>query len=252
MSPSDRRFISAQEIEGREVEAFPYFAATFTVPPPLEGAPTEGDDAPLASGFTSPEEDAQRLASVDQIIHEKLQMAEQQAHEIARRAYEEGFAAGEAEGRSFGESQYKVYASRLEKHLEDLSRTATLLDKASKDEILALALAVGEYLAAQEIETSRMAIRALLDRVLDSHPFPTPGTEPKAAVALEVSLNPRDLEQLGDRYIGFPGLRLVEDPDLSRGSLRVTSPEGVLEATLERRRERILELLHRFREASWA
>ena len=57
-----------------------------------------------------------------------------------------------------------------------------------------------------------------------------------------------DLEQLVDTYIGKPGIALKEDPELSRGSLRLESPEGVLEATLERRRARLLELLHQLRE----
>jgi len=212
-------------------------------------AADEEDDTPLAAQLSTPEEDARRLASVDQQIHEKLQWAEQQAQDIARRAYEEGFAAGEAEGRNFGESQYKVYISRLGKQLEELTQAASLLDKAAKDEILALALAIGEYLAGRQIEFSRDSIRPLLDRLLDEHPFPSPDS---GATPLEVFLNPRDLEQLGDHFIGRPGLRLLEDPELSRGSIRLSSPEGVIEATLERRRERILELLHRFREERWA
>lgn len=247
MSPS--RFIPAHEAATREIEAFPYFAATYAPPLPVAGPAMEGDDAPLAEQFTTPEEDARRLASVDQQIHEKLQMAEHQAQEIARRAYEEGFAAGEAEGRNFGESQYKVYTSRLEKHLEELSRSASLLEKASRDEVLALAMALGEYLAGRQIEFSRDSIRPLLEKLLERHPFSAPEGN---ASPLEVSLNPKDLEQLGDHFVGTQGLRLVEDPELSRGSLRLSSPEGVVEATLERRRERVLELLHRFREERWA
>ena len=247
MSPS--RFIPAHEAVHREIEAFPYFAATYAPPIPGADDAADEDDAPLAKQFSTPEEDAHRLASVDQQIHDKLQMAEHQAQDIARRAYEEGFAAGEAEGRNFGESQYKVYTSRLEKHLEELSRSASLLEKASRDEVLALAMALGEYLAGRQIEFTRDSIRPLLEKLLERHPFSAPEGN---ASPLEVSLNPKDLEQLGDHFVGTQGLRLVEDPELSRGSLRLSSPEGVVEATLERRRERVLELLHRFREERWA
>lgn len=246
MSPDYSRIIPAILAEKRQIEAFPYFAATFTIPLPAEDE--EGDENPLAADLSSPEEDVQRLASVDQVIHEKLQMAEQQSHEIERRAYEEGFASGEAEGRTFGESQFKVYTQRLDSHLAELSKMGSLLGQAAKDEVLALALTIGEYLAGQQIEKSREGIQPLLDSVLESHPFPTPDTGAKDTAALEVFLNPRDLEHLGDHYIGYPGIRLLEDAELSRGSLRVASPEGVLEATLERRRERLMEVLHRFRE----
>jgi len=246
MSPDSSRIIPASLAEHRQVEAFPYFAATFTLP--ISTGDEDGDEKPLAADLSSPEEDVQRLASADQIIHEKLQMAEQQAHEIARRAYEEGFASGEAEGRIFGESQFKVYTQRLDSHLAELSRMGSLLGQAAKDEVLALALTIGEYLAGQQIEKSPEAIRSLLDSVLESHPFPTPDSGSKDMAVLDIFLNPRDLEQIGDTYIGYPGIRLQEDAELSRGSLRVASPEGVLEATLERRRERLMEVLHRFRE----
>jgi len=248
MSPDSGRVIPAHLAENRQIEAFPYFAATFTIP--LSAEDGEDDEKPLAADLSSPEEDVQRLASVDQIIHEKLQMAEQQAHEIARRAYEEGFASGETEGRTFGESQFKIYTQRLDSHLAELSKMGSLLGQAAKDEVLALALAIGEYLAGQQIEHSKEGIRPLLDAVLESHPFPTPEAGGQDAATLEIFLHPRDLEQLGDHYTGHPGIRLLEDAELSRGSLRVASPEGVLEATLERRRERLMEVLHRFREES--
>ncbi len=241
---SAERIIPAHLAEQKQVEAFPYFAASFAAPLDLD---TADDEAPLAAGLGSPEEEAKRLASVDQIIYEKLQAAERDAQEIARKAYEEGFASGEAEGRTFGESQYRAFMQRLEGHLDDLVSAATLLKKASDDELLALALAMAEYLAAQQIERPSGSIRPLLDGLLEQHPFPTPARSGEN-VALEVYLHPKDLEQLVDTYIGKPGIALKEDPELSRGSLRLESPEGVLEATLERRRARLLELLHQLRE----
>lgn len=246
MSPSgSARIIPARLAGTKDVEAFPYFAATFSSPLGTNGDALEGDQ-PLSAELNTPEEDAKRLASVDQIIYEKLQKAEQDAQEIARKAYEEGFEAGETEGRTFGESQYKSYIQRLQTHLVDLSQAATLLGLATEEEILGLALAFGEYLAAQQIELSRQTIRPLLDSVLESHPFNAPDSSDHAA--LMIHINPKDLEQLGDTYVGFPGIALREDPELSRGSLRVEAPEGVLEATLERRKERLLEAIRRFRE----
>jgi flagellar assembly protein FliH len=246
MSPSGfARIIPARLAELKEVEAFPYFTTTFTVPMAEDDGALGGDQS-LSSEINSPEEDAKRLASVDQIIYDKLQQAEREAHDIARQAYEEGFAAGEAEGRTFGESQYRSYMQRLDTHFQELSQAATLLGLATEEEIIALALSFGEYLAAQQIEQAEQAIRPLLKTVLESHPFNAPDSADNAA--LMIFLNPKDLEQLGDAYIGFPGVALREDLELSRGSLRIEAAEGVLEATLERRRERLLETIHRFRE----
>lgn len=244
MSPSGfARIIPARVAETKEVEAFPYLAASFTSPLPLEEDSADGDQ-PVSAEITTPEENARRLASVDQIIYDKLQQAERQAQDIARKAYEEGFEAGEVEGRAFGESQYRSYIQRLETALTDLSQSAALLGQATEEEVISLALAFGEYLAAQQIEQSPQAIRPLLESVLENHPF----NAPDSAAALVVFLNPKDLEQLGDTYVGYQGVTLREDPELSRGSLRLEAAEGVLEATLERRKERLLATIHRCRE----
>ncbi len=240
------RVIPANEAAHKQIDSFPYFAASYVNANPDDA---EGDDQPIGDRLSTPEEDARRLASTDQVIFEKLQNAEREAQEIARRAYEEGFASGEVEGREFGESQYVVYLQRLDSHLQELSRIAFLAEKATQDEVLALALAMAEYLAGQQLERSPQSIRPLLDNILNSHPFASPDPANPGAEILVVFLNPQDLIHLGDRFIGYPGIRLAGDPALSRGSLRLEAVEGVLEATLERRRERLLELVHRFRDS---
>ncbi|HNX95177.1 MAG TPA: FliH/SctL family protein [Holophaga sp.] len=249
MSLSSPRIIPAHVAEEKDIEGFPYFAATFTVPFPEESSE---DDAPVLSELTTPEEDAERLASVDQQIQTKLQRAEEEAQDIARKAYEEGFAAGEAEGRAFGESQYASYIQRLNGHLQELSQSCDLLSHAGEEEILALSLAFGEYLAAQQILGGQQAIRSLIQSVLDAHPFSNaqpsaaPGQADQAAAV--IFLNPKDREELGDIFMDHHGLLIREDPELSRGSLRMETPEGVLDATLERRRDRLIEMIHRQRE----
>lgn len=246
MSPNGfTRIIPASLADTKDIEAFPYFAATFTAPLAVDNGSMEGEES-LAADITTPEEDARRLASAEQAIYDRLQQAEHEAHDIARRAYEEGFSAGETEGRAYGESQYRSYMQRLEGHFQELSRSATLLSQATEEEVIALALAFGEYLAAQQIDQSAQTIRPLLESVLQSHPFNAPDSADNAA--LVIFLNPKDLEQLGDAYVGVSGIALREDPDLSRGSLRVETEEGVLEATVERRRDRLLQAVHRARE----
>lgn len=239
------RIIPAEEAGRRHIEAFPYFSTT--IAPALDRE--AGDDRPVGDAFTTPEEDALRLASVDQQIFEKLQAAEREAQDIARRAYEEGFSAGEREGREFGESQYRVHMQRLDTALTGLSQAATVLDRASQDEFLSLALAMAEYLAARQIDLSLDSIQPLIDAILAEHPFPLPGPERSGQTVATIYLHPRDLEDLGDRYVGYPGLRLAEDAELTRGSLRMEMEEGVVEATLEQRRDKLTELLRRLRES---
>jgi flagellar biosynthesis/type III secretory pathway protein FliH len=241
------RVIPARKVEDHRIEAFPYFTAHFSTPLPEEG---EEGDAPLGTALSSPEEDAKRLASVDQVIFEKLQQAERDALDTARRGYEEGFASGEAEGRSFGESQYRSHIQKLDGHLQELSASLTLNDRAAKDELLALALAIGEYLAGREIQRSGASIGPMLDAILAAHPFP--GESSEAVAAVTVHMNPRDLEALGPDGAPRPGVTLKEDPELTRGSLRVEAATGVLDASLEERQARLMELVGRFLEQEQA
>jgi len=238
---SAERVISARVAHRKRVDAFPYYAADLT-PSILPDAPE--DDQPVGANLSTPEEDAQRLASVDQIVFNKLQDAEREAHDIARRAYEEGFASGEAEGRTFGESQYKVIIQQLETHFREFSRLGDLLGRAAADETVALALAMGEYLAVQQIEAQPASIRPLLDRVLSANPFP--GTAEGEAM-LVACMNPKDRESLG-RDFQVPGVALQEDPAMTRGSLRLEAPDGVLDATFERRRDRLMEYMKTLKE----
>jgi len=225
------------------VQAFPYFATQFTMP-----LDDDEEDDPLGSALSTPEEDAQRLASVDQIIFEARQEAERQAQETARRGYEEGFASGEQEGRAFGESQYKAHIQRLDSHLQELSETLALNRRASTDEVLALALALAEYLAGRVIDEGPETIGPLLRTILEDHPFPGMAADGPDTVAMTVHLNPRDLDELGVASQFHPGITLREDPELSRGGLRLEASIGVLDASLECRKAKVMELIQAWRE----
>ncbi len=234
--------IPATRVVDRKLETFPYFTAQFSTPLAEEGE----DDAPLGAALSTPEEDARRLASVDQVIFEKLQQAERDALDTARKGYEEGFASGEAEGRQFGESQYRAHIHRLDGHLQELSQSLALNERAAQDEIIALALAIGEHLAAREIAQGAATVGPMLASILAAHPFP--GAQEDTAAAVTVHMNPKDLEALGPEAQPHPGVTLREDAALSRGSLRVEAAAGVLDATLERRQAVMMALVQRFRE----
>jgi flagellar assembly protein FliH len=182
---------------------------------------------------------------VDQIIFEKLQQAERDALDTARRGYEEGFASGEAEGRQFGESQYRAHIHRLDSHLEQLSGSLALNARAARDEVIALALAIGEHLAAREIRDGGERIGPMLDAILAQHPFPGAAED---GTAVTVHMNPQDLEAMGPDPHAPPGVALREDAELSRGSLRIEAASGVLDASMERRQARLMELVEHFRE----
>ncbi len=243
---SSDRIIPSGRASEKNVEAFPYFPVDPSLV--LEGMDS-GDDEPIGANLSTPEEEAQRLASVDHVIHTRMQEAERHAQGVARQAYEEGFASGEAEGRAFGESLYRSYIQRLDEHLVRLDAFGEHFEQAVRDEILAVALAMGEYLAGQRLGSSNSSTEELLQQLLATHPLRRAAASEDKGAVLTVHMNSQDLDLAGDRFVGYTGIRFVADPELGRGSIRVESEEGVLEATLEQRRERLLELLHRYREA---
>ena len=244
---SHDRIITAAAARERDLEGYPYFAVELN--PPVESIFSESPtDAPLASELSSPEEEAKRLVSADQQIQERMQQVEREAMEIQRRAFEEGFQSGEAEGRTFGESQYLVYIQRLEGKLVELDGIARQFERALHDEVAALALAVGEHLAAQEIHQPRSSIQVLIEKVLEHHHFALPHSRREGEGALVIHINPMDLELLGDRMVGVLGVRFLEDPTIDRGGVRVSSRDGILDATMERRRDLLMDLITKLEE----
>ncbi|MBI1752206.1 MAG: hypothetical protein HY014_00680 [Acidobacteria bacterium] len=235
---SHKGYIRAEDLQDTRLEAFPYF--------PVDAAMTRGSFDEDADSVASDLDEAK--VPVEQRIVDRLQEAERQAHEIARRAYEEGFASGEAEGRLFGESQYKAYIQRLDEELAGLAATTLTLKETLNEELVALALAVGEHLAVQQIERTPRAVKALMERILEELPFPLPRGRRDGELPLQVFLNPADIEQLGDHYVGHGGLALLADTSLSRGSLRIEAPHGIFNGSLDRRRERLMQLITRMKE----
>lgn len=243
------RFIPAEEAKKHELEAYPYFAVDPN--PSMESLLTEAevtDETPLASAITTPEEEARRLESMDHQIQLRMERTEREAIVTQQLAYEEGFQSGEAEGRAFGEAQYRVYIQRLEEELQRLNDIARQFERALHDEVAALALAVGEHLAAREIHQPTTSIQDLIERVLEHHHFALPHTTREREGALVIHLNPTDLGLLGDRMVGAVGIRLMEDANIARGGLRVNSRDGILDATVERRRDLLMELIAKLEE----
>ena len=238
---SRKGFIRAEDLHDTALEAFPYF--------PVDALLTQGGiDEGTGSVASDLDDNEATDIPIEKRIVDRLQDAEQQAQEIARRAYEEGFASGEAEGHAFGESQYKSYMLRLDEQLAELAATSLLLKEALGEELVALALAVGEHLAVQQIEQSPRAVRVLMERILEELPFPLPRGRRDGEMPIQVFLNPADLEQLGDHFTGQGGLAVLADPSLSRGSLRIEAPQGIFNGTLERRKDNLMRLIQKMRE----
>jgi len=281
----DARIISAKNIDARRVESYTYRIAD-TQPKLDDILPPSDSEEPLGAPFSeTPEEIQERFESVERIIAEKFAQAEkeiaqkiaqaekqaaeiiaqtepkvvaaeqkvvaaeQQVVEIGQRAYEEGYALGEKEGRESAENQFKVHVGRLEDSLKALSDAVSLHKSAAGEEVLALITVMAEYLAAQHLEAAEDAAGPLLSSILEAHPFPLPESAAPSEPALVIFVHPKDLEYAKSNFTTrYPGTRLLADSELSRGSFRLETADTVIDATFERRRERLLSLVNRLRE----
>ena len=281
MSP-DARFIPARAVDAKRIESYPYPVAQ--VLPHVESIlPTAESEEPLGTDYKeSPEETQQRLANVEylektteEIMKDKLAQAEKQAAakiseaetyatakkadaeqkatEAVQRAfekgYEEGYTSGEREGRIYGEGQYKIHMARLEEKLESLSDAASIIKAATEDEALALITVMAEYLAGQRLGSTMDTATPLLHSLLDAHPFPLSDSAAPNDPAAVISMNPKDFD-LAKELIPheYPGVRLTQDPELSRGSLKIETKDAIIESTFEKRRERLSTLINRLLE----
>ncbi len=79
-----------------------------------------------------------------------------------------------SEGRKFGEGQYLAHLQRWRGTCGSSPAPWPCNQAAARDEILALALAMGEYLAGREIRDGARRMGPVLEAVLAAHPFPGP------------------------------------------------------------------------------
>lgn len=158
--------------------------------------------------------------------------------ELTRRAYEEGYAAGQ-QALPWREAEALESAGRAlagaARELEELRRTYLLEHRRA---ILELATAIAERLVAHELRVNEAALQAWIERALAR----AAGEGP-----LELRVAPRDLETvergLGARIGALPGaLRLHADAELSPGDARVAAGPSEVDA-------RVREVIARLREA---
>jgi flagellar assembly protein FliH len=154
------------------------------------------------------------------------------AQEAAR-----GYQAGLARARAEMQSQLQELDARvrqLEAVLQQLTHPLKALDTEVEQELLQLALAIGEQLARRELKADPAQVVAIVRQCLEQLPV--------AAREIRVHLHPQDAACVRERLTPPGGERawsLVEDPTLSRGGCVVKSDSSLVDARLESRLQAI-------------
>jgi len=222
-------------------ESAPQPAAPGSVmPPPTEpAAPAEADipEAELPAFTFAPEPEAEAPPVIAPLpdpapdIHLPTADDIERIHEEARK---EGYDAGYEEGTARG----RMEAMNLHSLVQGLEDSLTTLDREVADEILSLSIEVARQMVRHHFAAHPESVAELIREALLQMP---------QAHAM-VHLNPDDLELARD-YLGeqltHAGHRLVEDPSISRGGVRIDAGGSQIDATVQTRWRRILDNLGR-------
>ena len=155
-----------------------------------------------------------------------------QLDQIRRQAQEEGYAKGYREGRD----KVAAEAQRLQQIMLVLSQDLQRFDQAVAADLLGLALTISKQVLRQAIRLKPEVILAAVNDVLSR----LPSSHQRARLVL----NPEDAAlvraNLGEQ-LTQSNWEIIESAEMARSGCRVEAPECEIDATLERRWQRVVE-----------
>ena len=173
-----------------------------------------------------------------------------EAESIHKQAWEEGYAQGHAEGvkqglqegRAAGESEIRQRVALLEQVIRHLQSPLEQLDREVVDQVTELAVAVARHIVRRELHTDPGQVVAVVREAMAALPAGAQDVRiylhPEDAVLVRQALSVED-----DGDDGRRPWRIVDDPVLTRGDCRIQSEFSYIDATLERRLNRIIATL---------
>jgi flagellar assembly protein FliH len=153
------------------------------------------------------------------------------AAEIEKEAYEKGFSEGERAGRETGEKMVEAVLKQYTQTLEELKGLRRNLLTGSEREVVRLSLEVAKKVVKREVSVDEELILALvkvaLSRLADQS-------------VMTIRVNPKDGQSIlhfrespGHRDSWHDGIKLVEDPMITRGGCLIETDSGVIDARVE-------------------
>jgi flagellar assembly protein FliH len=162
------------------------------------------------------------------------QLATGQLEHIRQQAQQEGYAAGYREGNDRAVAE----TLQLQEVTSALSQELQQFDQRVADELLALALVVSKQVMRQALKLHPELILEVVNEVL--------GKLPLSHHRARLILHPQDAvlvrKNLGER-LNQSNWEIIESAALTRGGCRLEAPECEIDATLERRWQRVVEAI---------
>ena len=161
----------------------------------------------------------------------------QELEDVERRAYEEAYAKGRAEGLAAVEREMRPQLQQLQTRIErldaiisTLAKPLQELDAEVEEQLVQLALTVARHLVRRELRMDPSQVIAIIRESV--------ALLPASARDVRVHLHPEDAAVVREKLSTPTGERVwtvVEDPVLGRGGCRVTTDTAQIDARLETR-----------------
>jgi flagellar assembly protein FliH len=227
------RIIRAASQESKTVISFPFGQATTLV----EAIPVE--QPPLATSLVTneipaaPQPDVKitSLQAAEQQAELVLRQARLEASEIEKQAYERGFSEGEKAGKEVGEKSLEAILKQYARGLDELNNLRKEIFTTSEREVLRLALEIARKVIRREVSVDEELILTLVKVALNRLSEQT---------IITVRMNPRDYQSIQRHHAAHSsagtlseGIKLLEDPSISRGGCLIETESGIIDARIE-------------------
>ena len=205
-------------------------ATAFLAPQQVDPEPCTDVPATLQSSELR-QVSATELGHAQDEIELMLRQARMKAAEIEKEAYEKGFSEGERAGRETGEKMVEAVLKQYTQTLEELKGLRRSLLTGSEREVVRLSLEVAKKVVKREVcvdeELILALVRVALSRLADQS-------------VMTVRVHPKDCQSIlhfrespGHRDSWHDGIKLVEDPLITRGGCLIETDSGVIDARVE-------------------
>jgi len=153
-------------------------------------------------------------------------------------AYEDGFARGHADGLEAARNTLTELTARLTDILAALRNPLDAADDKVIEQLTSLTIAIAKRLVRRELRTNRSEVVAVVRNAL--------AVLPVELRDVRLHLHPDDAKLISETLVPAQAEAawcIVEDPVITRGGCRISSPTSQVDATMQTRLDRVINTM---------
>ncbi|MEW5978229.1 MAG: FliH/SctL family protein [Acidobacteriota bacterium] len=229
------RIIRSASDELKSVANFNFASVTASkghpIPPEVQSIPAQQKPLPVPPAAVEPphENHQGKMQAAQTEAEQIVRQAKAKAAEIEKDAYEKGFSEGEKAGREVGEKMVEALLKQYGRSLEELNTLRKEVFASAEREVIRLALEVAKKVVKREVNIDDELILTLIKVAL---------SRLSEQAVMTIRLNPKDLQSVQHHHSDpakalNEGIRLVEDPMITRGGCLIETESGIIDARVE-------------------